>query len=254
MCNGRKEKFQLMNRGKRVKIDEKNPKSPGKEIDMALTFDVIRHDPSVKALIEAGNEALGVLGFTDHGYAHAGLTARVAGDILQTLGYDERTCELARIAGYIHDVGNAVNRANHAMSGALLAFDVLRGLGMDIREVTAIITAIGNHDEKTAAAVTPLSAALILADKSDVRRSRVRAHLDSRDFDIHDRVNYAAVDSSLTVEKEQGFISLRIRIDTTICAVMDYFEIVLNRMTLCRSAAAFLGLDFELIINETRML
>lgn len=148
---------------------------------MALTFDVIRHDPSVKALIEAGNEALGVLGFTDHGYAHAGLTARVAGDILQTLGYDERTCELARIAGYIHDVGNAVNRANHAMSGALLAFDVLRGLGMDIREVTAIITAIGNHDEKTAAAVTPLSAALILADKSDVRRSPGARHLDSRD-------------------------------------------------------------------------
>lgn len=252
MCNGRKEKFQLMNRVKRVKIDEKNPKSPGKEIDMALTFDVIRHDPSVKALIEAGNEALGVLGFTDHGYAHAGLTARVAGDILQTLGYDERTCELARIAGYIHDVGNAVNRANHAMSGALLAFDVLRGLGMDIREVTAIITAIGNHDEKTAAAVTPLSAALILADKSDVRRSRVRTT--EHDFDIHDRVNYAVLESSLSVDKEKKIISLRIQIDTSITAVMDYFEIFLTRMILCRSAASYLGLDFELIINETRML
>ena len=254
MCNGRKEKFQLMNRVKRVKIDEKNPKSPGKEIDMALTFDDIRHDPSVKALIEAGNEALGVLGFTDHGYAHAGLTARVAGDILQTLGYDERTCELARIAGYIHDVGNAVNRANHAMSGALLAFDVLRGLGMDIREVTAIITAIGNHDEKTANAVTPLSAALILADKSDVRRSRVRISLEAKNFDIHDRVNYAVEESSLTVQKEEGLITLALRIDTSITAVMDYFEIFLSRMTLCRAAASFLGLDFELVINETRML
>ena len=140
------------------------------------------------------------------------------------------------------------------MSGALLAFDILRGLDMDIREITAIITAIGNHDEATAAAVTPLSAALILADKSDVRRSRVRTPYDHRDFDIHDRVNYAAVDSSLLVDKEKGFITLRIQIDTSICAVMDYFEIFLNRMTLCRSAASFLGLDFELIINETRML
>lgn len=219
-----------------------------------LTYTEIRHNPDINALLEAGNAALGVLGFTDHGYAHAGLTAKVAGEILETLGYDERTCELARIAGYIHDIGNAINRSNHALSGALLAFDVLRGLGMAIGEVTAIITAIGNHDEKTAAAVTPLSAALILADKSDVRRSRVRSSLEDKDFDIHDRVNYAAVDSQLSVQKEQGIISLVIRIDTSICAVMDYFEIFLNRMTLCRSAASFLGLDFELIINETRML
>ena len=219
-----------------------------------ITYDDIRQNPSVNALIEAGNEALGVLGFTDHGYAHAGLTSQVAGDLLQTLGYDGRTCELARIAGYMHDIGNAINRSNHAMSGALLAFDLLREMGMDIREATAVITAIGNHDEKTAAAVTPLSAALILADKSDVRRSRVRSTLKDTDFDIHDRVNYAAVDSSLTVEKEVGIITLTIRIDTTICAVMDYFEIFLNRMILCRSAATFLGLDFELVINETRML
>lgn len=219
-----------------------------------LTYTEIRHNPDINALLEAGNAALGVLGFTDHGYAHAGLTAKVAGEILEILGYDARTCELARIAGYIHDIGNAINRSNHALSGALLAFDVLRDLGMEIGEVTAIITAIGNHDEKTAAAVTPLSAALILADKSDVRRSRVRSTLQDKDFDIHDRVNYAAVDSALTVQKDQGIISLVIHIDTSICAVMDYFEIFLNRMTLCRSAAAFLGLDFELIINETRML
>ena len=219
-----------------------------------LTYEDIRHNEQVRALLEAGNEALGVLGFTDHGYAHAGLTSKVAGNILETLGYDDRTCELARIAGFMHDIGNSINRVNHAMSGALLAFDILRGLDMDIREITAIITAIGNHDEATAAAVTPLSAALILADKSDVRRSRVRTPYDHRDFDIHDRVNYAAVDSSLLVDKEKGFITLRIQIDTSICAVMDYFEIFLNRMTLCRSAASFLGLDFELIINETRML
>lgn len=219
-----------------------------------ITYDEIRHNPDIRALIEAGNEALGVLGFTDHGYAHAGLTAKVAGDILEKLGYDARLCELARIAGYIHDIGNAINRSNHALSGALLAFDILRGLQMDMREVTAIITAIGNHDEKTAAAVTPLSAALILADKSDVRRSRVRTSLDNSDYDIHDRVNYAVVDSALWVHSEESYISLSIRIDTSICPVMDYFEIFLTRMTLCRSAASFLGLDFELVINETRML
>ena len=219
-----------------------------------LTYEDIRHNETVKALIEAGNEALGVLGFTDHGYAHAGLTSKVAGDILETLGYDARTCELARIAGFMHDIGNAINRSNHAMSGALLSFEVLRGLDMDVRETTAIMTAIGNHDEKTAAAVTPLSAALILADKSDVRRSRVRTSLKGENFDIHDRVNYAAVDSSLSVQKDEGVVLLYIQIDTSICAVMDYFEIFLNRMTLCRSAATYLGLNFELTINETRML
>lgn len=219
-----------------------------------ITYDDIRHNPDVRALIEAGNHALEVLGFTDHGYAHAGLTSKIAGDILETLEYPLRECELARIAGFMHDIGNAINRSNHAMSGALLAFDILRKLDMDIAEVTAIITAIGNHDEHTAAAVTPITAALILADKSDVRRSRVRTSLDSAHYDIHDRVNYAVMDASLAVNREQKRITLCIQIDTTICAVMDYFEIFLNRMTLCRSAAAHLGLDFELIINETRML
>ena len=216
-----------------------------------ITYDDIRHNPDVRALIEAGNHALGVLGFTDHGYAHVGLTSNITGNILEQLGYDPRTCELGRIAGYMHDIGNAINRSNHALSGALLAFDILRKLDM---EVTDVITAIGNHDEHTAAAVTPISAALILADKSDVRRSRVRTSPDSPAFDIHDRVNYAVVDASLTVARERKRITLCLRIDTGICAVMDYFEIFLTRMTLCRSAAAHLGLDFELIINETRML
>lgn len=219
-----------------------------------LTYEDIRHNEDVRALIEAGNEALGVLGYTDHGYAHAGLTAKVAGEILERLGYEERTCELARIAGYMHDIGNAVNRTDHALSGASLAFSILKGLDMDPKETAAVITAIGNHDEKTANAVTPLSAALILADKSDVRRSRVRTSLEAKNFDIHDRVNYAVVDSSMTVHKEEGLITLALRIDTSITAVMDYFEIFLSRMTLCRDAAAFLGLSFELVINETRML
>ena len=219
-----------------------------------LTYDDIRHNEEVRALIEAGNDALGVLGYTDHGSAHAGLTATVAGNILETLGYDARTCELARIAGFMHDIGNAVNRTGHALSGATLAFPILRGLGMDPRETVAIITAIGNHDEGTANAVTPLSAALILADKSDVRRSRVRTSLEAKNFDIHDRVNYAVEDSSLKVRREEGLVTLKLRIDTSITAVMDYFEIFLSRMTLCRAAAAYLGLDFELIINETRML
>ena len=215
-----------------------------------ITYDDIRHNPDVRALIEAGNHALGVLGFTDHGYAHVGLTSNITGNILEQLGYDPRTCELGRIAGYMHDIGNAINRSNHALSGALLAFDILRKLDMDIAEVTAVITAIGNHDEHTAAAVTPISAALILADKSDVRRSRVR-NRDTISFDIHEG---AVVDASLTVARERKRITLCLRIDTGICAVMDYFEIFLTRMTLCRSAAAHLGLDFELIINETRML
>lgn len=216
-----------------------------------ITYEDIRRSPDIKALIEAGNAALGVIGFTDHGFAHVEMTSQTASRLLETLGYDERTCELARIAGYMHDIGNAINRSNHALSGALLAFDLLKGMNMEIHEAIAIMTAIGNHDEGTAASVTPLCAALILADKSDVRRSRVRA---KQDFDIHDRVNYAVVDSSLVVHKDEGFISLGLRIDTSICAVMDYFEIFLTRMTLCRSAASFLGMNFELIINETRML
>lgn len=217
-----------------------------------ITYEDIRRSPEIQALIEAGNNALGVMGYTDHGFAHVEATSLTASRLLETLDYDERTCELARIAGYMHDIGNAINRSNHALSGALLAFDLLKGMHMEIHEAVAIMTAIGNHDEGTAAPVTPLCAALILADKSDVRRSRVRTK--QQNFDIHDRVNYAVVDSSLVVHPDEGFISLGLRIDTSICAVMDYFEIFLTRMTLCRSAASFLGMNFELMINETRML
>ncbi len=217
-----------------------------------ITYESVRKNPEICALIEAGNDVLGVIGFTDHGFAHVELTAKSAYDILETMGFDVRTCELAKIAGFMHDIGNAVNRSNHAMSGALLAFDLLRTMGSETKEAIAIMTAIGNHDEGTANAVTPMCAALILADKSDVRRSRVRAN--KQEFDIHDRVNYAVMDSSLNVLKDAGIVSLRLQIDTSICPVMDYFAIFLTRMTLCKSAAGFLGMDFELVINETRML
>ena len=219
-----------------------------------VTYSDIRHNPEVRALIEAGNAALGVLGYTDHGYAHAGLTAQVAGEILTALGYSERECELARIAGYMHDIGNVVNRADHAQSGAIMAFQLLTGMGMPAKEIGYVVSAIGHHDEGTAFPVNAIAAAVILADKSDVRRSRVRTRLEAKNFDIHDRVNYAVVDSSLKVHREEGLITLALQIDTTITAVMDYFEIFLSRMTLCRDAAAFLQQNFELVINETRML
>lgn len=219
-----------------------------------LNFDDIRKNEQIAALIEAGNDALGVIGFTDHGYAHAGMTATTAGTILETLGYDERTCELARIAGYMHDIGNAVNRQNHALTGATMAFSLLTSLGMAPVEIATIIGAIGNHDEHAANAVSPLSAALLLADKSDVRRSRVRCNPSDISFDIHDRVNYAVVESNLIIDKEREVITLKLTIDTAICPVMDYFEIFLTRMILCREAAAYLKLQFELIINDTRML
>ena len=221
---------------------------------MMITYDDIRKNEQINALLEAGNDALEVMGFTDHGYAHASFTAAQASDILWKLDYDERTCELARIAAYMHDIGNAVNRSDHALTGGTLAFQILSSLGMDAKEIAQIVTAIGNHDERAANAVTPISAALILADKSDVRRSRVRCLPTDPSFDIHDRVNYAVIIRHLDVDKAQETLSLHLTVDTTICSVMDYFEIFLNRMLLCRDAARFLGMRFTLIINDTRML
>lgn len=219
-----------------------------------LTFEEIRKNPEIKTYIERSNEVLGAVGFTEHGFPHALRTSDIASRILRELDYDARTCELAQIAGYMHDIGNLVNRHYHAQNGACLAFNILTRLGFSPDETAQVVSAIGHHDEKTAAAVSPIAAALILADKSDVRRSRVRISLEAKNFDIHDRVNYAVEESSLTVQKEEGLITLALRIDTSITAVMDYFEIFLSRMTLCRAAASFLGLDFELVINETRML
>ena len=219
-----------------------------------LTYEDVKNNSAVRTYIQRADESLTALGYTEHSFAHVTAVAENAAYILSTLGYPERTVELAKIAGFLHDIGNLVNRVDHSQSGAVMAFRILDNMDCPPEEIATIVTAIGNHDEKTANAVTPLSAALILADKSDVRRSRVRISLEAKNFDIHDRVNYAVEESSLTVQKEEGLITLALRIDTSITAVMDYFEIFLSRMTLCRAAASFLGLDFELVINETRML
>ena len=219
----------------------------------SVTFDEILKNNEIKAYIEIGNRNLGEIGFTEHGFPHAKRSANYAGNILETLGYDARTCELARIAGYMHDIGNVVNRYNHAQSGALMAFDVLNRLGMPPEEVAVVAAAIGNHDEETAAAVSPIAAALILSDKGDVRRTRVRDK-GTVGADIHDRVNYAVERASTRIDPERKTATLDIAIDTSICPVMEYFEIFMTRMVLCRQAAQYLGLQFELIINETRLL
>lgn len=218
-----------------------------------LSYENLRRDSEIINYVNAANDVLGALGFTEHGLAHAVKTGEDASRILQILGYSERECELAKIAGLLHDIGNAVNRCDHAQSGAFLAFELLRARNFPAEEVIAVITAIGHHDEKTAAPVTPLAAALILADKSDVRTSRVR-NKNTVYTDIHDRVNYAVFESKIAVNKDEKLIVLTLKIDTLVCPVMEYFEIFLERMVLCKKSAAFFGCDFELIINDTRLL
>ncbi len=217
------------------------------------SYENLKKDSEIIAYINAANEVLGQIGYTEHGLAHVVKTGEDASRILAELGYDERECELAKIAGLMHDMGNAINRCDHAQSGAFLAFELLRARDFSVDEVIKITTAIGHHDEKTAAPVTPIAAALILADKSDVRTTRVRNKNDIYN-DIHDRVNYAVTNSKITVIKELKLIVLELIIDTKVCPVMEYFEIFLERMVLCKKSAAFLGCDFELIINDTRLL
>lgn len=219
----------------------------------SITFEDILKNEEIKAYIENGNHNLGEIGYTEHGFPHAKRSANYACRILKSLGYKERTCELAEIAGYMHDIGNVVNRADHAQSGALMAFGILNRLGMPPDEIAQITAAIGNHDEGTAAAVSPIAAALILADKGDVRRTRVRDK-ETVNEDIHDRVNYAVEHAATKIDPERKTVTLVISIDTEICPVMEYFEIFMTRMVLCRRAAQYLGLQFELIINDTRLL
>lgn len=220
---------------------------------LMMTFEDIRSSETVKTYIRTADDSLIALGYTEHSFAHVGLVAERASYILSVLGYDEHTCENAKIAGYLHDIGNVINRIDHAQSGAVMAFRILDRMGAADHDIAAIITAIGNHDESTAEAVSPIAAALIIADKTDVRRSRVR-NSDFPSFDIHDRVNYSVTKSSLSVSKEKMTVSLRLRIDTNFCAVMDYFQIFITRMILCRKAAEKLGLTFKLIINNQRLL
>ena len=212
------------------------------------SFEQIKKDEAIITYIKSADRSLAALGFTEHSFAHVGKVSDVAAKILLKLGYDERLVELGKIAGYLHDIGNLVNRVDHSQSGALMAFRILDKMGMPAEDISTIVTAIGNHDEGCGIPVSPVAAALILADKSDVRRSRVR-NQDTTLFDIHDRVNYSVEDSRLDINEECSEITLYLTIDTGISSIMDYFEIFLNRMILCRKAADKLGLIFKLIIN-----
>lgn len=218
-----------------------------------ITPEDIFSNREVRCYIEQGNKCLEAIGFTEHGLAHAKRSSNYARDILSALHYPERTCELAAIAGYLHDIGNTVNRADHAHSGALMAFTLLNKLSMPPEEIALVCSAIGHHDEKTAYPVNPVAAALILSDKSDVRRTRVRKNA-VLTADIHDRVNYAVENTRLEIDSEKKVCLFNITIATEICPVMEYFEIFLDRMVLCRKAAQTLGLQFELVINNTRLL
>jgi metal-dependent HD superfamily phosphatase/phosphodiesterase len=214
-----------------------------------ISFSTIKNDENIKTYIREADSSLAALGYTEHSFAHVGTVAYNAAYLLCEIGADERDVELARIAGYMHDIGNIVNRVDHSQSGALIAFRILDKMQMPAGEIAKIVTAIGNHDEGTGIPVSEIAAAIILADKADVRRSRVR-NTDSLTFDIHDRVNYSVTDSSLTVSEDKKAVTLALVIDTKISSIMDYFEIFLGRMKLCRSAAEKLGMSFKLRINE----
>ena len=213
-----------------------------------MTYEQIRKDHAVHVYISQADASMQALGFTEHSFAHVGRVAQIAGDILQKLQYPERTVELARIAGYLHDIGNVVNRVDHSQSGAVMAFRILDRMDFPPEEIAAIVTAIGNHDEGTGVPVSALAAALIIADKSDVRRSRVRDRADIAE-DIHDRVNYSVTASDLQVDVQEKTITLSLTVDTAVSSVMEYFEIFMKRMLLCKKAAQKLNLTFKLTIN-----
>ena len=218
-----------------------------------MTFEQIRKHPEVLALLKRGNDNLGLLGYTDHSQAHCGLVADRAGNILRRLGYEDHDVELARIAGFMHDIGNAVNRTHHAELGALLANDILKETDLSVADRIAVVAAIGCHDESTGGASDAISAALVLADKSDVRRNRVRTP-DPANFDIHDRVNYAVTGSNLKIDPQEHTISLNLQVDESICSMYEYFDIFLGRMLMCRSAAEMLGCRFRLTVNGGKVL
>lgn len=218
-----------------------------------ITYKEIKNNEAIKAYIKKADESLCALGFTEHSFAHVGLVANRAEYILSEMGYDSHTIELAKIAAHLHDIGNIVNRREHSQSGAVMAFRILDNLDMSPEDIATIVTAIGNHDEGEGEAVNEVSAALILADKSDVRRTRVR-NSDMTKFDIHDRVNYSVYESDLKVNKEKREVVLLLKIDTEISSVMNYFEIFLGRMLMCKKAALKLGLEFKLIINEQEII
>ena len=220
---------------------------------LPVTYEMVRHSAEINTYIQQADASLIALGFTEHSFAHVGRVAEMAGYILKTLGYPERDVEMVKIAGWLHDIGNLVNRVDHAQSGAVMAFRILDKMGMPPADTALVVTAIGNHDEGTAFPVNGVAAVLILADKTDVRRSRVR-NRDTIRFDIHDRVNWAVERSDLELDKEQKTLTLRIQLDTAVCPAMDYFEIFLERMLLCRKAAEYFQLSFRLEVNGQTLL
>jgi metal-dependent HD superfamily phosphatase/phosphodiesterase len=229
-----------------MKVDKNNKKG-------TITVQDIKNHPMVKSLVSKADENLDVMGYTEHGERHCSLSANIAYNILNRLGYPDRNSQLAAIAAYLHDMGNVVNRDYHAQTAALLAYDILKGMNMPPDEIAEVMAAIGNHDEKDGSPISPVSAAVILADKSDVHFSRVRT-TDLIKQDIHDRVNYAAKSSFLNVDAENKRIALEIEIDTKVSSVMEYFEIFLTRMVVCRRAAEYLGMKFEVEINGYKLL
>jgi len=220
---------------------------------MKSLYEQIREDREIRELIKRGNDNLGILGFTDHSEAHTVLVGETAAKILRIFGYDEHMQELARVAGFMHDIGNAVNRTRHAEYGAILSNEILRKYDISIADRIEIMTCISNHDESTGDSVDAISAALIIADKTDVRRNRVRTK-EPAAFDIHDRVNYAVVSSDLELDVEKKKITLVLQIDETICSMYEYFDIFLGRMQMCRHAAEMLGARFSLKVNGNRVL
>ena len=219
---------------------------------MSVTYKQIRQDEEINLLIEHGNSILKELGYTEHSRKHAARVSETAARILKELGYGRHRIELGKIAGYMHDIGNSVNRHDHPHSGAVLAYQILKERGMELQDAMTVMTAIGHHDEETGTAVDEVSAALILADKTDVRRNRVQNPVHAN-FDIHDRVNYAALASSLTIDREKRVIRMELELDDAICTVMDYFEIFLQRMIMCRRAAEQLGCRFKLVANGSKL-
>ncbi len=215
-----------------------------------MTYEQIRRSDAVRVYIQQADASLEALGYTEHSFPHVTKVAETAGWILESLGYPARTVELAKIAGYLHDIGNIVNRVDHSQSGAVLAFRILDGMNFPPEEIAQIVTAIGNHDEGSGVPVSPLAAALIIADKADVRRSRVRKGVDIRS-DIHDRVNHSVTGARLDIR--DNVLTLILDVDTASSSVMEFFEIFMQRMLLCRRAAAKLELNFRLVINGQQL-
>lgn len=218
-----------------------------------ITYEMLKENADIRTYIRKADESLASLGFTEHSFAHVTKVAETAGYLLTELGYDSHEVELVKIAGFLHDIGNLVNRIDHSQSGAVMAFRLLDHMDMTPEDIATVVSAIGNHDEGTGVPVHAVAAALILADKSDVRRSRVR-NTDIASFDIHDRVNYSVQSSLLKINTDHTKVKLKLDIDTHYSPVMEYFEIFMDRMILCRKAAARLGLEFKLIINEQPLL